>query len=140
MKHKALDRICFVNTDIYDFIIFVILVIALWPPVSSNCNNGNVKFCEVNIKITSSTVSLLFLVDGGWTDWTSWESVCTNPCGGGIIRRKRYCENPPPSPDGRNCIGDKIEVKECNIHKCSGKHSFTLFEIKCFHQSYSWCD
>ena len=60
-------------------------------------------------------------IDGQWGFWTSWSS-CTEKCGGGNATRSRNCNNPPPSDDGSECIGDLDQIKDCNTGPCIGEN------------------
>ena len=44
------------------------------------------------------------LVDGVWSEWSSWNR-CSADCGGGSQRRFHTCSNPPPSRYGLSCPG-----------------------------------
>lgn len=54
-------------------------------------------------------------VDGSWSYWGPWEG-CSSTCGIGLQSRFRKCDNPPPSSNGRLCLGDAKDVGLCNIH------------------------
>ncbi|XP_052593110.1 hemicentin-1 isoform X2 [Peromyscus californicus insignis] len=58
-------------------------------------------------------------VDGSWGTWHSW-SHCSVSCGGGERIRKRLCDNPVPSKNGRSCPGDATQVSRCNTQACPG--------------------
>ncbi|KAK2508441.1 hypothetical protein MC885_016939, partial [Smutsia gigantea] len=58
-------------------------------------------------------------VDGRWGNWHSW-GRCSASCGGGEKTRKRMCNNPVPSKNGRPCPGDSTQVSRCNIQACPG--------------------
>ena len=60
----------------------------------------------------------IFLVDGGWGDWSPW-SKCDAKCPKtrGEQIRTRKCDNPAPSIGGRNCVGKEKEKKTCKIGK-----------------------
>ena len=57
---------------------------------------------------------IVFLVNGGFTEWTEW-SVCTVTCGSGMIERTRECSNPKPANNGSDCFDLNLEVKECTM-------------------------
>ena len=59
----------------------------------------------------------IYVVDGGWTDWTTW-SECTVTCSGGEHSRSRECNNPVPQYGGNNCSGDSSEIEDCNTETC----------------------
>ena len=58
------------------------------------------------------------VVHGNWTTWSAWGD-CTVTCGSGQQRRFRYCTNPPPSENGRPCLGAGTDTQECNSEPCS---------------------
>lgn len=62
----------------------------------------------------------LFKVDGGFTDWSSF-SVCSTTCGDGVQKRQRSCTNPAPKNNGKECVGETSEEKECNLKECPSK-------------------
>jgi len=64
-----------------------------------------------------STIVCLFLVDGGWDDWTNWDT-CSVTCGGGSQNRSRTCTNPVPQYGGADCVGFAGEKQDCNTHNC----------------------
>ncbi|CAF0712525.1 unnamed protein product [Brachionus calyciflorus] len=53
----------------------------------------------------------LCVVNGAWSEWSSW--TCDTKCGIGIQKRKRYCNEPPPSNNGEDCVGFSEEVDVC---------------------------
>lgn len=56
-------------------------------------------------------------VDGGWSEYTQWDT-CSAKCGGGMTVRTRCCSNPPPSKGGKQCEGKTYETKACNKQPC----------------------
>ncbi|XP_061877505.1 SCO-spondin isoform X1 [Entelurus aequoreus] len=56
-------------------------------------------------------------VDGGWSRWSPW-SLCDKLCGGGRSIRTRSCSSPPHKNGGKNCKGEKNQVKPCNTKPC----------------------
>ena len=58
-------------------------------------------------------------MDGSWGPWLPWEQ-CTASCDGGIQRRERHCNYPPPTHGGRDCAGAGVEEKACNEEPCPG--------------------
>ena len=69
-------------------------------------------------------VSRCIVVDGKYSEWTSW-SQCTATCGGGTQMRKRTCTNPPPENGGKSCLdqglGPELETQMCNVQPCPSK-------------------
>ena len=55
------------------------------------------------------------LIDGGWGGWGRWETTCSVTCGNGVMRRTRLCNNPAPSGGGRECEGDVMMTRQCEI-------------------------
>ena len=66
---------------------------------------------------------MYFLVDGNFTEWTSW-SVCSKTCGLGQVHRSRSCSNPLPQYGGKFCSGNDTESKPCNKGPCCEYHLF----------------
>lgn len=60
------------------------------------------------------------VVNGGWSEWGSWTSTCSQPCGEGTHTRWRYCDTPTPSFNGTKCVGSNTEKKSCYLKHCSG--------------------
>ncbi|RMX47975.1 hypothetical protein pdam_00005391 [Pocillopora damicornis] len=58
-------------------------------------------------------------VDGGYSEWSDWTS-CSQKCGQGMKRRRRYCNNPTPANGGQKCKGARKQVKPCYGKKCQG--------------------
>ncbi|XP_076098968.1 uncharacterized protein LOC143068637 [Mytilus galloprovincialis] len=58
-------------------------------------------------------------VDGGWSNWNDWNK-CSLPCGGGIQRRNRICNDPLPQHGGELCDGNETEHLQCNDQHCPG--------------------
>lgn len=59
-------------------------------------------------------------IDGGYSEWTLW-SVCSHDCGGGRMKRRRLCVNPPQQENGQFCAGADIQTKTCNTNKCDSE-------------------
>lgn len=62
---------------------------------------------------------LIFLVDGGWGNWSEWTN-CTPTCGESAIWRYRECNNPPPQYGGLNCTGNYTSSIPCDLAPCPG--------------------
>ena len=65
----------------------------------------------------------LFVVDGNWTQWGSWET-CSVSCGGGIQNRTRECDG--PYYGGLPCEGINLLQQECNTQPCPSKSSLCV--------------
>ncbi|CAG5124423.1 unnamed protein product, partial [Candidula unifasciata] len=51
-------------------------------------------------------------LDGNWAPWESWGS-CSVTCGRGQTTRRRRCSRPAPNYCGKQCVGDREEVRTC---------------------------
>lgn len=69
----------------------------------------------------------MFLVDGGFTQWSLFSS-CSQSCGMGSQERKRTCTNPLPQHNGQNCVGDTVEERQCKIKECPSM-CFCLYSL-----------
>ena len=69
----------------------------------------------INPKILN--VKQIFLVDGNWAEWTTWDE-CSKSCGSGVQRRIRTCSNPASAGDGKSCVGQPSEERDCNTNEC----------------------
>ena len=49
-------------------------------------------------------------------------SGCSRPCGGGIKKRYRLCNQPPPSLNGKMCAGNSEQWSACNTRMCQGMY------------------
>ena len=71
-----------------------------------------------------------FLVDGAWSEWEAW-GECLKPCGVSRSIRRRTCDKPEPKYRGKPCNSSQAnETRECNLTKCTGKHSKIKFNQK----------
>lgn len=61
-------------------------------------------------------------VNGNFSEWTLW-TPCSVTCGQGIMTRKRFCTNPPPTIGGKDCsdLGPEHEKTSCQLVDCRGK-------------------
>lgn len=64
------------------------------------------KFCD-----------LCSLVDGQWTQWTTW-SACDVTCNAGMEVRRRTCTDPSPVHGGMDCVGNSTESRVCQKESC----------------------
>ena len=70
---------------------------------------------------------MTFLVDGGWSKWSSW-ARCNATCVGGIQVRTRTCYFPVLSYYGSICTGDMTDIRNCNSVECPGIYSYIKME------------
>ncbi|XP_063399784.1 coadhesin-like [Mytilus trossulus] len=52
-----------------------------------------------------------------WGEWGAWNS-CPVTCGGGQRISYRFCDDPPPSAGGSNCIGSNLKTDVCATDTC----------------------
>ena len=67
----------------------------------------------------------IILVDGNWTEWSTW-TECSTSCGGGIMSKNRTCSDPEPQFNGLDCSGNNTEKDSCNENHCPSKSDFFL--------------
>ncbi|KAJ8319787.1 hypothetical protein KUTeg_001374 [Tegillarca granosa] len=66
------------------------------------------------------------VVDGGYSEWTTWTD-CQGECeSSGLIYRQRSCNNPKPSGGGKQCIGKKFDYIPCVKTCTSTLRMFTV--------------
>ncbi|XP_023371873.1 A disintegrin and metalloproteinase with thrombospondin motifs 13 [Otolemur garnettii] len=56
-------------------------------------------------------------VHGRWSSWGPLSS-CSRSCGGGVVKRRRWCNNPRPAFGGRACVGADLQAEMCNTQAC----------------------
>ncbi|XP_017755723.1 PREDICTED: A disintegrin and metalloproteinase with thrombospondin motifs 9 [Eufriesea mexicana] len=56
-------------------------------------------------------------VDGQWGEWGRY-GKCSRTCGGGIKKKYRECNSPPPQNGGHYCIGDRVKYRSCGTRDC----------------------
>ncbi|KAL4226487.1 hypothetical protein ACF0H5_014470 [Mactra antiquata] len=75
--------------------------------------------CQQKLQVQSEPCIIQYYcpVDGNWGNWMTWTS-CTASCSGGIKRRERFCNNPPPMHGGKNCVGSELDEQTCSEQPC----------------------
>nr|XP_048679219.1 A disintegrin and metalloproteinase with thrombospondin motifs 13 isoform X3 [Caretta caretta] len=56
-------------------------------------------------------------VHGQWSSWSPL-TACSRSCGGGVITRRRLCNNPRPAFGGQECRGADVQAEMCNTQAC----------------------
>ena len=81
----------------------------------------------MNVYITAlcNIDNCFVIVHGNWSPWQYGQ--CTKTCGSGIIRRKRTCNNPPPSINGSDCNGPAYGILPCYSKACPGMYTLSEF-------------
>ena len=65
----------------------------------------------------TTRLHVIYLVNGGWGQWSSY-GKCSKPCGRGKQTRNRKCNAPAPSPGGEYCVGVGSQTRHCNTNSC----------------------
>ncbi|XP_075117575.1 SCO-spondin-like [Leptodactylus fuscus] len=69
-------------------------------------------------------------VNGSWSKWSPW-SWCDRSCGGGRSVRSRTCTSPPPKNGGKECPGEKYQVRICNPRPCADSCPPGMEQVGC---------
>ena len=69
-----------------------------------------------------------YLVDCKWGTWTNWD-LCTRSCGGGMQGRTRAILVPERN-GGKRCVGDPLEMRNCNMQPCQSKRIVFLTVLR----------
>ena len=69
---------------------------------------------------------MYIVVDGNWTQWSSWSS-CSVTCGVGSRTRTRNCTNPSSQGGGADCIGANNGTDTCNMAACPGDPIYSTY-------------
>ncbi|XP_031846558.1 A disintegrin and metalloproteinase with thrombospondin motifs 15 isoform X2 [Nomia melanderi] len=56
-------------------------------------------------------------VDGQWGEWGEY-GECSRTCGGGVQKKYRDCDNPPPENGGNYCVGVRVKYRSCMTEEC----------------------
>ncbi|KAK2159946.1 hypothetical protein LSH36_143g05062 [Paralvinella palmiformis] len=91
-------------------------------------NETECSFCICNPSLTISCLdkanskgwpilSVVRLVDGGWSNWSEW-GKCSRSCGLGTKMRTRNCSQPETKCGGTTCRGNGVETDQCNMGQC----------------------
>jgi len=92
--------------------------VPLWNCVNGDCVNPWECICRPGF--FGPTCSDTESRDGNWGEWAPW-SECTGNCGNQTRNRRRLCDNPKPSGDGKYCSLDGSECEEtedCSTPQC----------------------
>ncbi|XP_015176924.1 PREDICTED: A disintegrin and metalloproteinase with thrombospondin motifs 9 isoform X2 [Polistes dominula] len=78
----------------------------------TSCGRG--KWCQ-----RGECVSKIDLnpIDGEWGPWGPF-GECSRTCSGGIKKRYRECDNPPPQNGGNYCVGEQVNYESCATNEC----------------------
>ena len=96
-----------------------------WPFTKGKCCTTYLLF-----SLTNTWCVCGVSVNGGYTEWSDWES-CSASCGKGIKVRRRLCSNPEPAYGGLSCdhLGAGQEVVQCFVANCPSECAATWLVI-----------
>ncbi|XP_056396024.1 A disintegrin and metalloproteinase with thrombospondin motifs 13 isoform X2 [Hyla sarda] len=86
-------------------------------PLLDGTECGENKWCHKGRCTSLEELNPVSVVHGVWSSWSAFTS-CSRSCGGGVIVRKRQCNNPRPAFGGRNCEGPSLQAEMCNTQAC----------------------
>ncbi|XP_063288961.1 A disintegrin and metalloproteinase with thrombospondin motifs 13 isoform X1 [Pelobates fuscus] len=86
-------------------------------PLLDGTECGDNKWCHKGLCSSLEELNPVAVVHGAWSSWTSFSS-CSRSCGGGVVTRKRLCNNPRPAFGGHTCEGPSLQADMCNTQAC----------------------
>ncbi|XP_021507617.1 A disintegrin and metalloproteinase with thrombospondin motifs 13 isoform X2 [Meriones unguiculatus] len=86
-------------------------------PLLDGTECGVEKWCSKARCRSLAELAPVVAVHGHWSSWSP-HSPCSRSCGGGVITRRRWCNNPRPAFGGRACVGEDLQAKLCNTQAC----------------------
>ncbi|XP_072285923.1 A disintegrin and metalloproteinase with thrombospondin motifs 13 isoform X2 [Pyxicephalus adspersus] len=98
-------------------------------PLLDGTECGQNKWCHKGRCRSLKELNPVAAVHGVWSSWSTF-SPCSRSCGGGVIVRKRQCNNPRPAFGGRDCKGPSLQAKMCNTQDC-GKTQLEFMTEQC---------
>ncbi|XP_077324277.1 A disintegrin and metalloproteinase with thrombospondin motifs 13 isoform X2 [Lithobates pipiens] len=98
-------------------------------PLLDGTECGQNKWCHQGHCRSLEELNPVAAVHGVWSSWSAF-SPCSRSCGGGVIVRKRQCNNPRPAFGGRDCKGSSLQAKMCNLEDC-GKTQLDFMTEQC---------
>ncbi|XP_036185088.1 A disintegrin and metalloproteinase with thrombospondin motifs 13 isoform X1 [Myotis myotis] len=86
-------------------------------PLLDGTECGPQKWCSKGRCRSLAELTSLEAVHGHWSAWGP-PSPCSRSCGGGVVTRRRQCNNPRPAFGGRACTGADLQAEMCNTQAC----------------------
>uniref|UniRef100_A0A8C8R5I1 ADAM metallopeptidase with thrombospondin type 1 motif 13 n=1 Tax=Pelusios castaneus TaxID=367368 RepID=A0A8C8R5I1_9SAUR len=86
-------------------------------PLLDGTECGINKWCSKGRCSSLEELSPVAMVHGQWSSWTPL-SACSRSCGGGVVVRRRFCNNPRPAFGGQGCPGADLQAEMCNTQAC----------------------
>uniref|UniRef100_A0A8B9CY54 ADAM metallopeptidase with thrombospondin type 1 motif 13 n=1 Tax=Anser brachyrhynchus TaxID=132585 RepID=A0A8B9CY54_9AVES len=82
-------------------------------PLLDGTECGINKWCFKGRCSSLEELNPMAVVHGQWSSWSPFSS-CSRSCGGGVVIRQRFCNNPRPAFGGQECQGSSIQMEMCN--------------------------
>ncbi|XP_068771177.1 A disintegrin and metalloproteinase with thrombospondin motifs 13 isoform X1 [Struthio camelus] len=89
----------------------------LFVPLLDGTDCGINKWCFKGRCSSLEELTPMAVVHGQWSSWSPFSS-CSRSCGGGVVIRQRFCNNPRPAFGGQECQGAGVQVEMCNTQAC----------------------
>ncbi|XP_045419871.1 A disintegrin and metalloproteinase with thrombospondin motifs 13 isoform X3 [Lemur catta] len=86
-------------------------------PLLDGTECGAGKWCSRGRCLSLLELTPVAAVHGHWSSWGPL-SPCSRSCGGGVVTRRRRCNNPRPAFGGRTCVGADLQAELCNTQAC----------------------
>ncbi|KAM9642400.1 A disintegrin and metalloproteinase with thrombospondin motifs 13 [Trichechus inunguis] len=86
-------------------------------PLLDGTECGVDKWCSRGRCHSLAELPPLPAVHGHWSSWGP-PSPCSRSCGGGVVTRRRQCNNPRPAFGGHACAGADLQAELCNTQAC----------------------
>uniref|UniRef100_A0A8C6DXP9 ADAM cysteine-rich domain-containing protein n=1 Tax=Moschus moschiferus TaxID=68415 RepID=A0A8C6DXP9_MOSMO len=86
-------------------------------PLLDGTECGAGKWCSKGHCRSLAEQAPVGVVNGHWSGWGP-ASPCSRSCGGGVVTRRRRCNNPRPAFGGRACVGSDLQAEMCNTQAC----------------------
>ncbi|KAF2978949.1 hypothetical protein EK904_014492, partial [Melospiza melodia maxima] len=86
-------------------------------PLLDGTECGINKWCSKGQCSSLEELNPMAVVHGHWSAWSP-VSPCSRSCGGGVVLRQRFCNNPRPAFGGQQCHGASVQAEMCNTQAC----------------------
>ncbi|XP_030142214.4 A disintegrin and metalloproteinase with thrombospondin motifs 13 isoform X5 [Taeniopygia guttata] len=86
-------------------------------PLLDGTECGINKWCSKGQCSSLEELNPMAVVHGHWSAWSPL-SPCSRSCGGGVVLRQRFCNNPRPAFGGQECHGASMQAEMCNTQAC----------------------
>ncbi|XP_044848232.1 A disintegrin and metalloproteinase with thrombospondin motifs 13 isoform X7 [Mauremys mutica] len=86
-------------------------------PLLDGTECGINKWCSKGRCSSLEELNPVAVVHGQWSSWSPL-TACSRSCGGGVVTRRRLCNNPRPAFGGQECRGADLQAEMCNTQAC----------------------